>query len=412
MQVKVKKKLLGIVLAAFASWQALASDPLPRADSLRLAYRFLEAADSALAALEKGADTLAVQNLRILAENGSKMMNYVCETEVVGRKTVLLDDFILYCPFEDKVWKQTPNELDSLGGPLARAIYAPRGREYMVFSAVDSTGVRSLYSTYSIDGAYSSPEPVFGELTASSNEIYPVLSSDGTRLYFASDGLYGAGGYDLYVSRWDTFSRTWGTPENLGFPYSSPANDILYMDSDDGKFTAFVSDRNTEGNFVDIFVVKREEMPVRRRVDNPDEMLAMARLEPAPEPEVKEDHKEEMMPENDETLLYVNKMEEVRSLRDSINNVTKSLEQAQSDFAAGSDEHAQALLLESIRESESRLVSLRALHDKSVRELQNIELDFLFKGVSLDPEKLMSKADRGEAQLKLQYEFPLKKFGD
>lgn len=412
MQAKVKKNLLGILLSLIAVCPAAAGDILSKADSLRLAYRFSEAARAASSALENGADTLAVQNLRILADNGGKMMNYVCEPETIARKTVLKDDFLLYCPFEDGVWKPTPNALDSVGGSLNRAVFAPDGREYVVFSAADSTGFTSLWSTYITDGVASEPVSVFGELTACSNEIYPVLSPDGTSLYFASDGLYGAGGYDLYVSKWDRFSRSWGTPENLGFPFSSPANDYLYMDSEDGKFSAVVSDRSTEGNFVDIFVLKKEVMPVRRRIEDPEEMRSIALLEPAPEQEPEEERREEAMPENDGTLLYVSKMEQVKSLRDSLNAVTKSLEVAQTDFASAPDENAQAAILESIRETESGLPALRSSLEKAVRELQDIELDFLFKGVPLDPEKLMSKADRGDAKLKLQYDFPVKKFGD
>lgn len=408
----MKKNLLGILLVLITACPAVADDLLPKADSLRLAYRFSEAAALAADALENGADTLSSQNIRILSDNGGKMMNYVCEPEVIAVRTAGREDFLLYCPFEDGAWKKTPNALDSLGGPLGCAVYAPEGKNRIIFSAQDSTGFRSLWSTSVTGGVFSEPVSIFGSLTESSNEIYPVLSQDGTSLYFASDGLYGAGGYDLYVSRLDEWTGTWSTPENLGFPYSSPADDFLYMDSDDGRFSAVVSNRNTPGDSVEVFILKKEVTPVRRKISNPEEMQAIARLMPKPEPQVPEERKEDTMPENDGTRLYVSKMEQVKALRDSINAVMKSLELAQSDFALAPDEITQASILESIREIEGGLPALRSSLDKAAKELQDIELDFLFKGVPLDPDKLMYKADKEETERKMQYDFPTKKFGE
>ena len=55
--------------------------------------------------------------------------------------------------------------------------------------------------------------------------------------HFASKGLYGVGGYDLYVSELDKETGDWSIPVNMGFPYSSPYNDFLLVNSEDGKYT-------------------------------------------------------------------------------------------------------------------------------------------------------------------------------
>ena len=77
-----------------------------------------------------------------------------------------------------------------------------------------------------LDTVWSVPvaEPALS--TSSGNEIFPLLSSDGKTMYFSSDGFYGVGGYDLYKSIWDESSKSWSAPQNLGFPYSSPADDL------------------------------------------------------------------------------------------------------------------------------------------------------------------------------------------
>ena len=59
---------------------------------------------------------------------------------------------------------------------------------------------------------------------AESAEFRPVLSQDGKRLYFGSNRNGGAGGYDIYVSRFE--NGTWREPVNLGMPVNSAADEI------------------------------------------------------------------------------------------------------------------------------------------------------------------------------------------
>ena len=51
-------------------------------------------------------------------------------------------------------------------------------------------------------------EQLDGQLNSAYNEAYPYLLSDGITIYFASDAPGGLGGYDLYISRYNTVSET------------------------------------------------------------------------------------------------------------------------------------------------------------------------------------------------------------
>jgi outer membrane protein OmpA-like peptidoglycan-associated protein len=55
------------------------------------------------------------------------------------------------------------------------------------------------------------------------NVITPWLSSDGKRLFFASDKPGGLGGFDLYYSTWK--GDYWGDPVNLGPVINTPGNE-------------------------------------------------------------------------------------------------------------------------------------------------------------------------------------------
>ena len=48
--------------------------------------------------------------------------------------------------------------------------------------------------------------------------------ADGVTIYYASDGE-GLGGYDIFVTRYNTNTDTYLVPENVGMPFNSPYND-------------------------------------------------------------------------------------------------------------------------------------------------------------------------------------------
>ncbi|MFN3875929.1 MAG: hypothetical protein ACK4L7_08465 [Flavobacteriales bacterium] len=62
---------------------------------------------------------------------------------------------------------------------------------------------------------------------------HPALSSDGLRLYFASDMPGGFGGTDLYVCEFA--DGQWGEPRNLGSAINTPFNEVFPFESADGN---------------------------------------------------------------------------------------------------------------------------------------------------------------------------------
>ena len=151
------------------------------------------------------------------------------------------------------------------------------------------------------------------------SEIFPMLSPDGKTLYFASDGLYGMGGYDLYSSAWDPETNSWGEPENMGFPFNSPGDDFLLMDTEDGKYTIFASNRDCSRDSVYIYVLDYAASRVRKPFNDHREIVRIASLRPV-EDFGRLDHGAftETVEENTNTRLYRQKTDEARALRDSI----------------------------------------------------------------------------------------------
>ncbi len=407
--------LAQIAFTAEASAQVSPTRLMIKADSCRMAYSFAEAvqySESAVEALDSTASARAEEQL-LMARNGLNMMSFCSQPTVVAKQTFPLKDFFLFYPLKDHSWRKTPNQLDSLGGDnLSRAIFIPDGSRDIYYSAKDEEGIRNIYATHLTDSLWSVPTLINEQMTSSSDEIYPMLSPDGQSLYFASKGLYGMGGYDLYVSNWNSETNDWDMPVNMGFPYSSPYDDFLFVNTEDGKYSIFASNRECGRDSVTIYVLEYDSMPVRKAVSDVDELRALASLNPA------RDHSridnDAAVPDegqqNESTKRYMDKMREVRALRDSVARFGKNLEKMRSGLAGASGVEKARLTAE-ISDKEMMLPTLNSALNAAVKELQNIEMDFLANGIVIDTRKLQAEADKEIVGASSGYTFSKNSYG-
>ena len=91
-------------------------------------------------------------------------------------------------------------------------------------------------------------------LNDSCNVNFPFLMGDGTTLYYASDGEGTLGGYDIFVTRYDSEDNTYLRPSNIGMPFNSTANDYLYAVDEFNNLGWFVTDRNQPTDTVCVYV--------------------------------------------------------------------------------------------------------------------------------------------------------------
>lgn len=386
---------------------------LLRGDSLRMEYRFEESLEAYSEAMEAAQDSvfmltdslkrIEVSDRILLSENGRNMAGYAYKPVVVARHRFHIDDFFLYYPLPDKSWRETPNQLDTMAaGRFSKALYAPEPSWEIYYSAQDADGIRNIYMTELQDTIWTYPSLLNENITSASNEIYPMLSPDGKSLYFASEGLYGMGGYDLYVSHWDYENEEWGEPVNLGFPYSSPADDMLLVHSADGEHTIFASNRDCPSDSVWVYVLEFDSMPVRHAVEEPEELRRLAALDPAGTNERMDGNAavNTDIPENVDIRRYMEKMTEVRSLRDSISRYGAQLDSDRNRFAMSEDDQERTRITQEILKREAMLPKLQDSLERASAQLQKIEMEFLFSGVVIDPDKVLAAADKeivGEA---------------
>lgn len=386
-----------------------------KADSARLAYDFATAVNDCRNALERmdSSKRGRAEEQLILAQNGLNMMAYCSQPVVVARRTFPLQDFFLFYPLADHSWRRVPNQLDSLGDPSpVHATYIPDDAREIYYSAKDADGIRNIYKTQLADSLWTAPTLINEQLTSSSDEIFPMLSPDGQSLYFASKGLYGMGGYDLYVSQWNPESRDWDVPTNLGFPFSSPYDDFLFLDSDDGAYSIFASNRDCGRDSVVIYVLEHDAMPVRKAVTDVPELRRLAALEPAGNP-ARIDNRAAVSGanlQNGNIQRYMDKMKEVRAFRDSVSQFGRSLDALRAGLAFVPEAEKEALI-QTITERETLFPALNDSLSRAVKALQSIEMDFIIKGVLPDAGKLQAAADKEVVGAASGYVFTKKNYG-
>jgi outer membrane protein OmpA-like peptidoglycan-associated protein len=89
-------------------------------------------------------------------------------------------------------------------------------------------GNMDIYESRRTETGEFGPARNVSEINSELNEDTPFITGDGKKLYLSSQGFANMGGYDIFVSHLES-NKTWSLPENMGFPVSTPDDDIFYF---------------------------------------------------------------------------------------------------------------------------------------------------------------------------------------
>lgn len=117
-----------------------------------------------------------------------------------------------------------------------------------------ANGRLSIFSRNKLDGEWSKPNPLPDVINGSGNANYPYVLTDGLTIYYAADGKESMGGYDIFVTRYNTDTDSYLTPENVGMPFNSPYNDYMFVIDEFNNLGWFASDRYQPEDKVCIYV--------------------------------------------------------------------------------------------------------------------------------------------------------------
>ena len=113
---------------------------------------------------------------------------------------------------------------------------------------------QQLYTADKLGNEWSKPQPLQGLSEGIDEASYPFMLTDGLTFYFAGKGEESIGGYDIFMTRYDSRSGSFLKPENIGMPFNSEANDYMYAIDEANRIGYFVSDRRQPEGKVCIYI--------------------------------------------------------------------------------------------------------------------------------------------------------------
>jgi hypothetical protein len=168
----------------------------------------------------KDLDYVAIQ----LIDNDSKLLLYKVQED---KARLYVSEYV------NESWKlpyQVPIEPDPRF--FTGDIVFSNDLKSVVFTTNGNTNTfqNDLYSSTYNEKTEKWSDPVFlgKNISSPRDEAAPFFPDPKTMIY-SSKSEDGLGDYDLYKSVWDENSKSWGKPENLGFPYNTPNNDFYFF---------------------------------------------------------------------------------------------------------------------------------------------------------------------------------------
>ncbi len=256
--------LVALPLCAQKKRTAPAATHTLSAEQLVQQYRFSEAAQllqkEANAARAAGRSTERIEAELSRANLGADMLR---GTE----RVTFVDSFRVERAQMLSALRLSPESgrLVALDGETSKFAAAPQnagGGAYVneladriVFAAADSAnGPTHLQCAYRTANGWGKPLPLMGLQDGDESQDYPFVMPDGVTLYYGAQGGDGLGGYDIYITRYNSETKEFVQAENLGMPFNSPANDYLMAIDEANNLGWLVTDRRQAADSVCVYV--------------------------------------------------------------------------------------------------------------------------------------------------------------
>ena len=188
--------------------------------------------------------TKYVQEQIAKAEKLQRYLKRVERLQVIDSVNVLMDSMLCVVTLSAEAGKLT---LDA-----NQIVYTNQRNDRRYWGSKHENNTILVSSQRLLD-SWSTPDTLPTNINFTNHQHSPYLLNDGVTLYFAAQDTNGLGGMDIYVSRYNTITETYTTPENLGFPYNSAANEYLFVIDEARHIGYLATDRFTEKGRVHIY---------------------------------------------------------------------------------------------------------------------------------------------------------------
>jgi len=230
-----------------------------------LTYKFDEAAKAfseyAIFIGKKPNDPFAIATHIDMVMNAKNLLNLDQLSEVLENDVTEANNFYSKYEFTADAGKllsmpdQIIKESKSVKEDKPTIFLSANGR-VMYFSTAKENKSKDIYRVEKdLSGNWGTPIKLDVAINSSEDELYPTCNSDGRVLYFSSRGHQSTGGLDIFKVVYNSESKKWGKPENMGSPVNSPDDDYCYISSGFDQFAYVTSQRDAARGKVSVLKV-------------------------------------------------------------------------------------------------------------------------------------------------------------
>lgn len=226
----------------------------------------------------KGEHGQWLEPLSISKNINSKLNEGTCTISADGRKLIFTScsgrDGIGSCDlYESKKigneWTTPKNlgpNVNSLSWESQPALSADGRVLYFVSDRKNGLGRRDIwYSTSDEQGRWMKAVNIGQPINSAYDEISPFIHVNNQTLFFASNGLPGFGGYDIFFSERD--STTWSVPRNMGAPINTNEDQFSLFITADGA-RGYYAQEQTLANGTSPSKIVEFAIPTEKQIRN------------------------------------------------------------------------------------------------------------------------------------------------
>jgi hypothetical protein len=268
-----------LVLLDFASKKGVIDANFYLYDIYMTQYKFEEAANVIAEYIDKKelADYQKeeCQAKLIKANQGASMLDRVEDIAIIDSVKITKTEFLqAYRLSRDFGKLDFFFEIYGLPTAQPQVVYYTGRGDKMLFAREASNGGLDLNVSYRLVDGWSVPAELSSVLNTYDDENYPFEMSDGVTLYFASKGHNSLGGYDIFMTRYNTTIKDYSEPINIGMPFNSSANDYMYVFDEMRNIGWFATDRYQDKDTVVVYeflpnkekvLIKSDDIEYRRQ---------------------------------------------------------------------------------------------------------------------------------------------------
>lgn len=226
--------------------------------------------------------TAEAEKLLEKSKNNLRMLKGIEEVTIVDSIVVDKDRFLdayKISPESGKLFMY--NDFFQNKEEVEATVYETELGNKIYYGERQPDGKLSILARNKMQGEWGKGTLLPASINDSINANYPYVLTDGATIYYAADGEGSMGGYDIFVTRYNTNTNSYLMPENVGMPFNSPYNDYMFVIDEFNNLGWFASDRfQPEGKVcIYVFIPNSSKRVYNYEAIEPKQAVRLAKIQ-------------------------------------------------------------------------------------------------------------------------------------